>query len=296
MRIITIFSFFAILLFFSAVNCFGGALEDLKAGDNAFRWKHDYNNAIILLTKAIESGELSKERLTYAYGVRAQTWGAKGKIEQALADYDEALARCNGNKEEWAKCWAVFNWRGAMWRQQQNFDKAISDFTKSIEHGNNGPWVFRHRGMMWWRKENDRRALADFEKSLDLVGTRYPNSPHDQANSYNYLANFLSTCNDPKVRDGKRAVRLAKIAVEKWENHGTLATLASAYAETGQFEEAIKIQEKSISLLEKKKSLSNDVDAQKKFYEYKKRWQEKEQERLKSYKAHKPWRVKWNLE
>ena len=56
------------------------------------------------------------------------------------------------------------------------------------------------------------------------------------------LAWFLATCPDDGVRDGKRAVELAKRAGEatEWDAEGSLDTLAAAYAEAGDFDNAIQ--------------------------------------------------------
>jgi serine/threonine-protein kinase len=58
------------------------------------------------------------------------------------------------------------------------------------------------------------------------------------------LARLLAACPDDKVRDGKRAVAYATTACERteWKDPLCLETLAAAYAEAGQFEEAVRYQ------------------------------------------------------
>ena len=63
-----------------------------------------------------------------------------------------------------------------------------------------------------------------------------------------WLAWVLATSPVDKLRDGKRAVELAKQAVEltggkQAEFHDTLA---AAYAEAGQFDEAVRSQERAL--------------------------------------------------
>jgi serine/threonine-protein kinase len=68
------------------------------------------------------------------------------------------------------------------------------------------------------------------------------------AGTFNLLAWVWSTCPDPDVRNGSRARECATRACElsEWSEPGFLDTLAAAYAECGEFDEAMKWQEKAI--------------------------------------------------
>jgi hypothetical protein len=70
----------------------------------------------------------------------------------------------------------------------------------------------------------------------------------------------LATSPDEKLRDGPRALKFATKAAEetKFETPHILSTLAAAYAETGDFENAAKWSQKSVELSQK------DVDDAKK--------------------------------
>jgi Tfp pilus assembly protein PilF len=78
-------------------------------------------------------------------------------------------------------------------------------------------------------------ALAGFQKALEL----YPDAPM----ALNNLAYLLATCPDENFRDGKQAVALATRLLDFAKDApqpGFRATLAAAYAETGDFEQAVK--------------------------------------------------------
>jgi len=72
------------------------------------------------------------------------------------------------------------------------------------------------------------------------------------AESLNGLAWLLATCDDPKVRNGADAVKFAEQAVEKTDrkNPMILDTLAAAYAEAGQFDQAVNAQKEAMVLLQ----------------------------------------------
>ena len=85
-------------------------------------------------------------------------------------------------------------------------------------------------------------AVKNFNKAIEL-------SPKD-AQAYDNLAWLLATCPDEQCRDGEEAVRIAKSSCELlgWDNPGVLDTLSAAYAESGQFAEAVKWQTRAIKL------------------------------------------------
>jgi tetratricopeptide (TPR) repeat protein len=82
-----------------------------------------------------------------------------------------------------------------------------------------------------------------------------------------------ATCPDAKYRDGKKAVDDGKRACEltAWRDAHALDTLAAAYAEAGDFQNAVKWQEKAVALYpaSSKSELRSRLDL---------------------YKAHKPYR------
>ena len=73
-----------------------------------------------------------------------------------------------------------------------------------------------------------------------------PNSEY----TANKLAWYLATINDAKVRNGNEAVKIAKLAckITNYSDPITLDTLATAYAESGRFKEAIKMAQKALDL------------------------------------------------
>jgi len=100
----------------------------------------------------------------------------------------------------------------------------------------------------------------------------------DTLAAMNELARTLATSRAAEIRNGTNAVHLAEEAVAATQRTNAifLDTLASAYAETQQFEKAVAVQQEATGLLK-----SNQ---EKKVFDA----------RLKLYQANKPYRVKTN--
>jgi tetratricopeptide (TPR) repeat protein len=122
-------------------------------------------------------------------------------------------------------------------------------------------------GAYWEQREDYHAARAAYEEAL--------RDEHENATPLNNLAWILSTCPVATLRDGKRAVELAKRACELTERKdvGFLDTLAAAFAETGDFKAAVETQREALALLPK----GNPVEAQ-------------YHGRLEGYEANKPFR------
>jgi hypothetical protein len=63
------------------------------------------------------------------------------------------------------------------------------------------------------------------------------------------LARLLATADDPEVRNGERALGLAKRTLRAGSTPSRLETLAMASAEEGLFEEAVRLQRQVIRMM-----------------------------------------------
>ncbi len=87
---------------------------------------------------------------------------------------------------------------------------------------------------------------TDYEECLATLQDAVRCDP-DNVEACIDLAWLLATCPDARIRDGRRAVSLARHALELARDHPYLPeTLAAAYAEAGNFELAVHWRTESL--------------------------------------------------
>jgi tetratricopeptide (TPR) repeat protein len=97
---------------------------------------------------------------------------------------------------------------------------------------------------VWARQGVELGNKGDYAAALEAYDEAIRLGPK-QSQGYNNKAYLLATCAEEKFRDGKKAVELAKKAVELTgpndpNRANNLDTLACAYAEAGDFDNAVK--------------------------------------------------------
>ena len=102
--------------------------------------------------------------------------------------------------------------------------------------------AYNNRGIAFSINCEYERALSDYNEAIRL------NPKNDSA--YNNRAMLLAACADAKHRNGRKAVKDALRACEltDWKKPEALDTLAASFAETGDFENAIKWESRAIEI------------------------------------------------
>jgi len=184
-----------VFIFFSSSLGWAGATEDIKAGYEN-RLSENYDEAIRLYTKAIESGELSEWKLGEVYVYRGDIWAMKNDYDKAIADYTKAIelnpmsnipnrlrGDTRGKKEEYDRAIADYTkaielfyrdfqsylGRGLIWVKKGDYDKAIADYTKAIELHPRYTDAYYNRGEAWEKKGDYNKAITDYNKVTILL-------------------------------------------------------------------------------------------------------------------------------
>ena len=161
---------------------------------------------------------------------------ALGRTEAAVADFSSFLVRH-------ADYVPAREWRANALIRGGELERALPDLAFLIDGGED---TIQNRTMRA-KIHNDlgRHQLAaqDYRAALRMDSM--------SVWGLNNLAWLLATCPDDSVRNGADALLLAREACERDEFSTAMIvdTLAAAYAEVGQFEDAVAWQEKAIQLM-----------------------------------------------
>ena len=233
--------------------------------------KKDYRGAIEALTASLKA--------------RPKAYSAlfnRGLYHQYLREYDDSIAGYtlalaedadfshHGSSPEVCRA-AAYHYRGRVYQWFKKDDmKAIADYTEALCLDPGIEMVRYRRGQAYHSIKQYSKAHTDFERAFE----QRPDYP----NLLNSWAWQLATCPDAKYRDGTLAVKFALKTKH-------LDTLAAAYAEMGQFEDAVTTQQRAIELIEREREPNNAQSI-----ENRAKLKAKMQTRLAAYVAKRPYR------
>jgi len=237
----------------------------------------DLNKAI-----AINPGNLTVLML------RASVYQEKGEKEKAMADIDQALAI----KPDLPM---VVRTRALLLAEDKRYDEAIGELEKLRKLDPKDQLTTLQLGMLYSVHKKSAKAIELFNavlaespeewRALEGRADSYLNlgkhaeaiADYEKLNKaqpkdsgiLNNFAWVLATSPDDNLRDGKRAIQMATEACEltEYKLAHILSTLAAAYAETGDFDSAVKWSTKAVEIGEK----DHDEDLKKELESYKAR-------------------------
>lgn len=208
-------------------------------------------------------------KYAHAYDNLGLAMATKGDLDDAITNFSKAieLEPTDGSAE---------GNLGHALLEKNSLDEAIPHLQKALDLGPESAEVHTNLGLALAEKGHVADAIPHFRRALamapNLTEARYylgeslvmsgqgkeglaywreglrkePNN----VQLLNETAWVLSTARDASLRDGKEAVPLAQHAVELTSGREpeVLGTLAAAYAESGQFDQAVETEQRAAEL------------------------------------------------
>jgi tetratricopeptide (TPR) repeat protein len=225
---------------------------------------------LVLLEDAVEFFTKSlkvNDKDTFALTSRGWAYYLMGKPDKAVADFDAFLKLTPAGHPSQLNSpgrWEGLVNRGLVLAEQGEFAKAIRDLDEAVRDGQASEIARVNRGYTYSLMGEYEKAIAEYRGARHVL-------------TLNNFAWLRATCPIVKFRNATEAVYVAKVICDATDNREGmyLDTLAAAYAEAGQFDDAVKTQEKAL----KDKSFVA-------------RYGNEAQMRLNLYKDKKPYRMK----
>jgi tetratricopeptide (TPR) repeat protein len=211
--------------------------------------------AIFLTLVSVLTEVQAGPRITVEYGhghnqamqltLAGQTQLEKGELEAARHSLDSALQ----NDPSFFPARYV---RARLFLRQRKYEEAIQDCNEAL-HQNSS---FAEAALL---RAAANAALGRYRESLKEIDHVISIRPRQDAlaRAYGDRAFLRLNCPDPSIRSERQAINDALIGSKlmQWQDEEIIDTLASAYAKTGDFESAVRYEERALKL----KSLPPDV-------------------------------------
>jgi len=170
-----------------------------------------------------------------------QGYVRRARIYMMLGQYDEAIEDSSQAVQLSPNLLPAYFQMARAYKLDGMYDQAISTYNRVLELNPRLPNAYVNRGQAYklagdakGDASDYQQAIADYHAALALNGSF--------ANAYNNLAWLEATCADSTYRNGKDAIINAQRACQltRYRGRAQLDTLAAAYANAGDYTNAVK--------------------------------------------------------
>ena len=160
----------------------------------------------------------------------------KSTIKQISSTPQVKIKTAKIDKEQFSNDAMVYFDRGKEYYKNQQYTKAIQDFTHAIDLNPNFIEAHNYRGFTYLHHQEYIKAIQDFTKAIDLQPIA-PKSYFSRGSTYNRLKQYTEA-----IRDFTQAIHLDTNYVEAYDSR------ALTYVTIGEYTRAIQDYTKAIDL------------------------------------------------
>ena len=160
MRVAALLLVFGILCAGPAPAAADASADFLLAADAARRGKRD--EALALVTKAIDSKEATGRDLANMHYFRAELFSQAGKLDQSIADYAKTIEIMPDHA-------AAYHDRALVYAQQKKFQEALDDLSRAQFLFPRSPLPYFNRGRVFETMGKRAEAIDEYKKARALA-------------------------------------------------------------------------------------------------------------------------------
>jgi tetratricopeptide (TPR) repeat protein len=208
-------------------------------------------------TTQVSAADVKVQMYDYSAGVtsnKGTELTKKGDYEAARQYYDAAIRRA-------PKEWPPYYNRALVYARERKWELARQDFETVLRLNRGMLLAAILRGDMNEQLGNYSFALADYDRIAKITPSTWPLT---LASALAHRARLRASCPDPSFRNTSRAIADAKLACDasSWAKANYVSMLAAAYAQGGDFDSAIRFEQKAIETVPHDKWLTTAEDRQ----------------------------------
>jgi len=183
-------------------------------------------SALLLITLWAAPAAADKSEALYKQGVALE---AQGKVDEAIAAFEGAVADRPGHVMAWASL-------GKLYKQKQQYDKAVNAYEKATTLSPKSAALWANLGYAYYRAGREDDALRALIKSCNI--------DPKVASVHAFLGTIKSKKGDLKgaIANLKQATKLEPGDAEYWNNLGV------AYRRAKQYPPAVEAFKKALAL------------------------------------------------
>lgn len=210
--------------------------------------KGNYEEAIVLFKKAIETSVLEKDKITIGKATNniANSYSQIGKSELALKYYLKAIDYFNEVKDTFNSAKSTKN-IGALYSEQKEFEKALGYYQTALSLAqkiNDIPLLadcYNNMGVVYEQENNLKKAIEVYTKALSLY--RGLQSEERESMVLNNLAIVWKNLNDyPKaINYYNQAITLSQKVGDQFMVAANQNNLGNVYVLTGEYQKSFDL-------------------------------------------------------